>query len=140
MIKTLLKENDYSRIINLSLLVLRLGIAILMLTHGIPKLGKLISGDLNFSDPIGLGSTTSLILTIFAEVICSLLIAAGLGTKLAVIPLIITMSVILFIVHVDEPIMNHYNVLLYLLGYILLLLTGSGRYSFGFYLQQRNRG
>jgi putative oxidoreductase len=140
MIKTLLKENDYSRIINLSLLILRLGIAILMLTHGIPKLGKLISGDLNFPDPIGLGSTASLILTIFAEVICSLLVAAGLGTKLAVIPLIITMSVILFIVHVDEPIMNHYNVLIYLLGYILLMLTGSGRYSSGFYLQQRNRG
>lgn len=140
MIKTLLRENDYSRIINLFLLILRLGIAMLMLTHGIPKLGKLIAGDFNFPDPVGLGSPTSLILTIFAEVICSLLIAAGLGTKLAVIPLIITMSVILFIVHVDEPMMNHYNVLIYLLGYIILLLTGGGRYSFGYYLQHRNKG
>ncbi len=139
MIKLLLKETDYGNITNLLLLILRLIFATLMLTHGIPKLGKIIAGDFNFPNPVGLGSAGSLILTTFAEFICSLFIAAGLGTKLAAIPLIITMGVILFIVHVDEPLMRHYNVLIYFIGYIILLIAGGGKYSFGYYFQQRNR-
>lgn len=139
MIKVIFKVNDYGRIINLVLLILRLIIAILMLTHGVPKLGKLIAGDFNFADPIGLGSTISLILTVFAQVICSILIALGIGTRLAVIPLIITMAVILLIVHGIDSLFDHYNVLLYLLGYIIILTAGSGKYSVDYYLQKRNQ-
>ena len=138
MIKEILKVKDWGRIINLALLILRVGIAILMLQHGLPKLGKLIDGNFNFSDPIGLGSTVSLILTVFAEFLCSILIAVGLGTRLASIPLIITMVVIIFIVHGSDPVFAHYNVLFYLIGYILLLITGSGKYSLDYYLQKRN--
>ncbi len=105
-----------------------------MLTHGLPKLGKLIAGDFNFANPIGLGSTISLILTVFAQVICSILIAFGLGTRMAVIPLIITMAVILLIVHGNDSILAHYNALLFLLGYFILLITGSGKYSLDYYL------
>ncbi len=139
MIKVILKANDYGRIMNLVLLILRLIIAIYMLTHGVPKLGKLITGDFNFSDPIGLGSTISLILTVFAQFICSILIALGFGTRLAVIPLIITMAIILLIVHGIDSIFAHYNVLLYLLGYVILLITGSGKYSIDYYLQKRKK-
>ena len=124
---------------NLVLLILRLIIAILMLTHGVPKLEKLITGDFNFPDPIGLGSTISLILTVFAQFICSILIAFGFGTRMAVIPLIITMVVILLIVHGDDSMFDHYNVLLYLLGYFILLITGSGKYSLDYYLNRRNQ-
>jgi len=137
MIKLIFKENDYSRLVNLGLLILRLSIAVLMLTHGIPKLGKLIAGDFNFSNPIGLGSTISLILTVFSEVICSILIALGLGTRLAAIPLIITMVVIIFVVHSNNSIFAHYNVLLYLVGYLILLIAGSGKYSLDYYLQKK---
>ncbi len=139
MIKVIFKVNDYGRIMNLVLLILRLIIAILMLTHGVPKLGKLIAGDFNFPDPIGLGSTISLILTVFAQVICSILIALGFGTRLAVIPLIITMAVILLIVHGIDAILAHYNVLLYFLGYVILLITGGGKYSIDYYLQKRKK-
>ena len=128
MFKALLRAKDYGRILNLLLLVLGLALAVLMLRHGIPKLQRLLSGDLRFSDPIGLGSLTSLILTVFAEVICSILIGLGLGTRLATVPLIITMVVILFVVHGNQPISEHYNVLLFLIGYVILLVTGSGRY------------
>jgi putative oxidoreductase len=138
MLKLIFKVNDYSRVMNFVLLTIRLVIAILMLTHGVPKLGKIIAGDFNFPDPIGLGSTLSLILTVFAQFLCSILIAFGLGTRLAVIPLIITMTVILFIVHGGDPILGQYNVLLYLLGYLILLITGSGKYSLDYYLQRRN--
>jgi putative oxidoreductase len=139
MLKTFLKAKDYGRILNVLLLILGVVIAVLMLRHGLPKLQRLLSGNFRFSDPIGLGSMPSLILTVFAEVICSILIGLGLGTRLAAIPLIITMAVVLFVVHGDQPLSAHYNVLFFLLGYIILLITGSGKYSLDHYFQRRKR-
>jgi len=139
MLKKFLKAKDYGRIINLLLLVLGVVLAVFMLRHGFPKLQRLLSGNLRFSDPIGLGSVPSLILTVFAEVICSILIGLGLGTRLAVIPLIITMAVVLFVVHGDQPLSEHYNVLFFLVGYLILLITGSGKYSLDYYFQSRKR-
>ena len=123
---------------NIAVLILRLSVAILMLTHGFPKLEKIIAGNFAFSDPIGLGSTLSLILTVFAEFLCSILIAIGLGTRFATLPLLFTMFVILFIVHGDKPVMDHYNVVLYLISYMILLITGSGKFSADYLLQHRN--
>jgi putative oxidoreductase len=60
-----------------------------MITHGVPKLEKLIAGDFKFADPIGLGSRTSLILTVIAEVLCPAFNSIGFATRLATIPLII---------------------------------------------------
>lgn len=60
---------------NLSLLILRLAGGLMMLTHGYPKFRKLLSGDFSFADPIGLGEEFSLVATVFAEFICSILVA-----------------------------------------------------------------
>ena len=46
-----------------------------------------------FGDPIGLGSTLSLALVTTPEFICALLIILGLGTRLAAVPVVISMSV-----------------------------------------------
>lgn len=107
--------------------------------HGVPKLMRMLSGNFQFADPIGLGQTLSLILTVFAEFLCSVVIAVGLGTRLATIPLIITMLVILFIVHGNQPVISHYDVVLYTVGYFILLFTGSGKYSLEYYLQRKKR-
>ena len=139
MIKFFLKVNSYGWTVNLGLLILRLGIAVLMIPHGIPKLVKLLDGNFKFSDPIGLGSTASLILTVFSEFFCSILIALGLATRLAAIPLIITMIVIIFIVHGNNPVLSQVDLLLYLLGYIILLVTGSGKYSLDYLLQRKRK-
>ena len=79
-------------------LILRLTFGLLMLSHGIPKLMKLMDGNMEFGDPIGIGVPASLALTVFAEVLCSALLVIGLWTRLALIPLIITMAVAVFIV------------------------------------------
>lgn len=129
--------DDYGPVINIALLLLRLTVGVLMLTHGVPKLEKLIMGDFNFPDPIGLGSELSLILAVFAEFFCSILIIIGYRSRLAAIPLIITMLVALLIVHNNDPIFEHWNILLYLLTYGLLLHLGGGKYSITYYLQQR---
>lgn len=127
--------DDYGLVINILLLALRIGVAVLMLTHGIPKLMNLINGDFGFPDPIGLGSEFSLILAIFAEFFCSILILIGYRSRLASIPLIILMLVALLIVHGDDSILEHWNILLYIFTYAIFLHLGGGKYSITYYLQ-----
>ena len=112
------------------LLIARVGIAVLMLVHGIPKLGMLFSGDpITFPGIMGMSPALSLTLAVFAEVICSLLLLFGLGTRLAVIPLIVTMLIAVFFIHGTDPFAKQELGLHYLLVYLLLLFAGSGRYS-----------
>lgn len=66
-------------------------------------------------------------LAVFAEFGCSLLLLARLGTRLATIPLLITMLVAAFVAHADDPITEKDLHLLYLLVYGVLLLLGSGK-------------
>ena len=85
-------------------LILRIGFAGFMLSHGIPKMMKLFAGgEIQFPDPIGVSPTLSLILTVFSEVLCALAVLVGFKTKYAVIPLIITMLVAAFVVHANDP-------------------------------------
>lgn len=116
--------------LDIALLIARLGVAAFMLTHGWPKV-MMLFGDapIQFPGVMGMSPEFSLILTIFAEVICSILILIGLGTRLAAIPLIVTMAVAVFIFHAADPFASQEMGLLYLLVYLTLLLLGSGRYS-----------
>lgn len=138
-LKKIPRVQDHGLAVNSGLLILRVTVGFLMLTHGFPKLVRLLSGNLNFSDPIGLGPEASLVLTVFSEAVCSVLILLGLWTRLAAVPLIITMAVILFIVHGDRPVTEHINVILYSLGYLTLLIAGSGKYSIDYLIQKKNR-
>ena len=111
------------------LLLLRVGIGGLMLTHGIPKISMLSASPIKFPDPIGLGSTTSLILTLIGEVVAPILIIIGFKTKLATIPAEITMFVAFFVVHASDPIGKKEKALLYLICFLAIFLTGPGKYS-----------
>lgn len=111
------------------LLILRVGMSALMLTHGIPKLLRLFEGDMSFGDPLGIGSALSFVLVVFAEAICPILIILGLKTRLATIPVIITMLVALFMVHWNDPIADKEKALLYLTGFVAVALAGGGKYT-----------
>lgn len=125
----LFRVKSYSNPINIGLLIVRVFTSGMMLTHGWPKFLRLLNGNLKFGDPIGIGSDISFILVVFAEFFCSILIIIGLGTRLATIPLVITMFVALFIAHGSDPIFDHTNILAYIVTYILLFFTGSGKFS-----------
>lgn len=118
-------------------LILRLSLGLLMLSHGIPKLMKLMGGNMEFGDPIGIGVPASLTLTVFSEVVCSVLIILGLWTRLALIPLIITMLVAAFIIHINDDLGTKEIALLYLFGYCALFLLGSGKYAFDAVLKRK---
>lgn len=134
--KKLLNVGQYTTTIDLALLVVRISIAALMLVHGIPKMGMLFSGDaIMFPSIFGLSPALSLSLTVFAEVICSAFVLTGFGTRLAVIPLAITMLVAILIVHANDPFSNKELAIHYLATYVVLFITGSGRYSLDYLLQ-----
>lgn len=114
---------------SLGLLLLRALAGAMMLPHGWSKLAA--SGELagKFPDPIGLGEPTSLALAIFAEFFCALLVIIGLGTRVAAIPLIVTMLVAAFVVHGADPFAKKELALLYAAAFLPLLFTGAGEYS-----------
>lgn len=126
--------------VNVAILLLRVFAAAFMLTHGIPKFSKLLAGgEIQFGDPIGLGPAVSLGLAVFAEFACSVLIIFGLGTRLAVVPQMVTMFVAAFVAHGADPFGKKELALIYLLIFTVLLLTGSGKYSLDHILLQQKK-
>lgn len=114
---------------DLALLILRLGAASLMLTHGIPKINMLFASPIQFADPIGVGQTLSLIFALLGEVVAPIFIIIGFKTRLATIPAIITMAVAAFIVHAKDTIDIKEKALLFLICFIAIFLAGAGKYS-----------
>jgi putative oxidoreductase len=111
-------------------LILRVGMAGMMLPHGIVKVQKLFAaGELSFADPIGLGAMTSIILVIFAEVICSTFVLLGFKTRLATLPLISTMLVAAFFHHAGDSWSSKELPLLFAIGFFGILFLGGGAYS-----------
>ena len=136
--KKLVNIYENKKSMDMALLVVRITVAGLMLAHGLPKLEMLLSGDpVQFPAVFGLSAASSLALAIFAEVVCSVLILVGLGTRLAVIPLIFTMLVAAFYIHGGDPFARKEPAILYLLPYVMLLLAGSGKYALDHLLQQK---
>lgn len=125
--KAFLSTRPFS--IDLGLLILRLFAGGAMMTHGYPKFQKILNGNFQFGDPLGIGPEVSLILTVFAELFCSVLLVLGLTTRLALIPLIITMAVAFFIVHGADDFSTKELGFLYLGIYVSLFFTGPGKFS-----------
>lgn len=114
---------------DLGILILRLVAGASLMTHGWPKFQKVLNGNFQFADPIGIGEGASLVLAAFAEFICSALVVLGLATRLATIPVIITMAVAFFIVHAADDFGTKEMALVYLSAFLTIFFTGPGRYS-----------
>jgi putative oxidoreductase len=113
-----------------AMLVLRVGAGSLMLMmHGLDKLMHFAEKARHFSDPFGVGSTTSLAMVLFAEVFCATFIILGLFTRLACIPLIIAMSVALFYANHGDFFGKGELAGLYLVCFVALLFNGPGKVS-----------
>jgi putative oxidoreductase len=136
--KQTLSVNNNSNTTDIAILIARVGIAAFMLTHGIPKMMMLFSGGpVQFPPVMGMSAQFSLGLAVFAEVFCSVLLLTGLVTRLATIPLIITMAVAVLFIHTADPFAKQEPALQYLLVYVVLLFTGGGKYSIDYLLQRR---
>ncbi|MBD3628504.1 DoxX family protein [Cyclobacterium sp.] len=124
---------------DVALLLLRVGAAVMLLTHGWSKITNYSERLNNFSDPIGLGPSLSLQLVIFAEVFCAIFLILGFMSRLFLIPLIINMAVIAFISHGDDSFNRQELPLLYLLVFVVLMLMGPGKISLDGQILKRRR-
>ena len=115
--------------IDFGLLLMRGFFSLGMMTHGYGKFLKVIQGDFEFGDPIGIGPTLSLILTVIAEFIAPILIILGWKTRIASLFPTITMIVAFFIVHDGDPFSRKEKAFVYLIAFLTLYFTGPGKYS-----------
>ena len=113
----------------MALLILRIGVGALMMHHGYDKLVHFKEYEPQFMNFIGLGTTTSLSLVVFAELFCSALILVGLLTSVSTVPLIITMGVAVFMAHDGAVFAKGELATLYLFVYVAIMVVGPGKYS-----------
>jgi putative oxidoreductase len=117
---------------DISLLILRLYVGFAMFYgHGFGE------EEITFADPFGIGASASLALAVFAEVLCSVLVAVGLFTRLSTIPLMITMLVAWTFVHWGDPFGDQELPIFYLVAYVVLFLQGPGWYSIDSLMNRR---
>ena len=109
----------------------------MLAAHGVGKIDKLFQSNMHFADPLGIGEYPSLILVLFAEVLCTALIVMGLFTKWATVPLIITMLVAVLIVHKGDAVFTRELPILYLAAFSAIGILGSGKYSLDFVLRKK---
>ncbi|WP_324027718.1 DoxX family protein [Maribacter sp. BPC-D8] len=114
---------------DIGLAFFRIAISAMMLTHGLPKFQKLISGDFQFADPFGIGETPSLFLAVIGEFICPILIIIGFKSRLAAIPVAITMAVAAFITHGADDFGTKEKALFYLVAFVTVSLLGPGKFG-----------
>ncbi len=114
---------------NVATLLLRIGGGALLMSHGYSKLVHFTETRSKFMNFMGIGSTASLSMVIFAEFFCSIFLILGLFTRLAVIPPIIAMGVALVKAHHYDVFGDGEKAALYLTIFLALLLIGPGKAS-----------
>jgi len=110
-------------------LLLRLVFGGMFIYHGYPKLANYDQMVQMFGDPIGIGNELSVILTIFGEFVCGILIVLGLFTRFAVVPVFITMLVAYFVAHGKDEFTVKMLPFVYLFLCVVIFILGSGKYS-----------
>ncbi len=124
---------------DLGLLLLRLGMGGMLMTHGWSKLQKILAGDFDFSDPIGLGPAPGLVLACAAELLFSLLVVLGVRVRWTAIPPAFAMATAALFAHAGDPFPRREKALLFLVGFVALALTGGGSYTVEALFTKRGR-
>jgi putative oxidoreductase len=115
--------------INVGIAILRIFASAMMMVHGFAKLQKLINGDFQFVNPIGIGETPSLFLVAIGEFICPIFIIIGFKTRWAAAITAITMGVAGFIHHSADSFSDKELSLVFFTIFLALALIGPGKYS-----------
>jgi putative oxidoreductase len=114
---------------NAAMLLLRVGLGVMMIPNGYNKLVNFAKYKPDFINFLGMGNTTSLALVVFAELFCAGLLILGLFTRLATIPLIITMLVAAIKAHHADFFGEGQHAALFALGFLVIFILGPGRIS-----------
>ncbi|CRM13729.1 DoxX [Pseudomonas sp. 24 E 1] len=113
---------------DLGLLFLRgSGALFLLWVHGLPKLLNYSAQLLLIEDPFHLGAHITLLLAIFAEVLCPLLIIAGVLVRLACLPILAVLLIAMLVVHPEWTLLEGQFGWLLLIIFSSVLVAGPGR-------------
>ncbi|MGY2254766.1 DoxX family protein [Pseudomonas reactans] len=113
---------------DLGLLFLRVSGAVFLLwVHGLPKLLSYNEQLKLIEDPFHLGASVTLLLAIFAEVLCPRLIIAGVLVRLACLPILCVLLIALLVVHPEWTLLEAQFGWLLLIIFTTLLISGPGR-------------
>ncbi len=126
LISTTYSDNAFNFAMLLQRVVMGL---ILLMAHGVPKITNFSALSRSFFDPFGIGHRNTLLLSIFAEVFCAMLLVLGLFTRLAALIIVLDLSVAVFMYHRGQPLHNAELGIVCLTGIFSILLLGPGRVS-----------
>lgn len=116
----------------LGLLFLRISAAAFLLwVHGLPKLLGYSEQLKLIEDPFHLGANVTLLLAIFAEVLCPLLIIAGVLVRLACLPILAVLLIAMLVVHPQWTLFEGQFGWLLLIIFTSILIAGPGRFTLG---------
>ena len=118
------------------ILFVRLFFGALFFMHGLDKLSNFNVLSDTYPSVLGLGSYTTLMITIFCEFACSLFLMAGLVTRIVLIPMMAAMAVAFFDVHAGMMPEGELA-LIYLIVFLVLFMTGPGRYSVDYLIDRK---
>ncbi|MGH7143718.1 MAG: DoxX family protein [Planctomycetota bacterium] len=139
-------ESD-GKLASVGLLILRVGFGLYLATYGYAKIQMLIGGQAaQFGDPIGIGATASLVLSMLAEFAAALMVALGLFTRIFAAVVAINMAVAGWVAMWSAPLTSvaafaafqagktkfpasKEPALLYLIAFVALIFLGAGRFS-----------
>ena len=122
--------------VSLLLLVIRVFFGVLFFTHGLDKMMNFQLLSDSYPDVLGFGSYTTLMVTIFCEFCCSLFLVSGLLTRVMTLPMIVAMGVAFFDVH-DAIMPEGELALIYMTVFVIIFLTGPGRYSLDYLIDMK---
>jgi putative oxidoreductase len=115
---------------NIAMLLMRVSFgAVLLVRHGFVKVMNFATLQSTFYNFLGLGPKFSLILVLFAEIFCALMIVLGLFTRWACIPIIFAMLVVIFGADAGKDFLDSELALFYLTAFTTLLFCGPGSIS-----------
>lgn len=118
------------------ILFVRIFFGAMFLMHGLDKMMNFSQLSETFPSVLGLGSYTTLMLSIFCEFACSIFLVVGMLTRIVLIPMIVSMAVAFFDIH-DGFMPEGELSLIYLIVFIVLFITGPGRYSADYLIDRK---
>ena len=118
------------------ILFLRVFFGIMLMLHGIDKMINFQQLSETFPNIMGLGSYMSLMVAVFFEFCCSMFLIIGLFVRITLIPLMVTIAVAFFDVH-DADFPEGELSFIYLILFVLLYITGPGKYSVDYLIDKR---
>lgn len=126
-----------ARLYDIGWLICRLIFSGFMFMHGYPKLIGFSKMAPHFPDPLGIGQSISLGLTVGSEFFGALFVAFGLLTRWSALTITFTMFVAAFVVHGADPWQKQELAVLYGVVFLIFVFSGGGKYSLDTLLKKK---